>query len=330
MKIVTFGKNISILIGLLYVLFILYNRLIRERLPRNILLDYNNLILLSYFLLFFTSLFIIIFYIREILKIKAKFRILNKLIEIPIMEKIFRLGADMVINYILKGPKNLYEFLYKRIKIRPIIDIICKKICDWDLNENIIFLYFILIYKYIFIFTIAVIFSIEVFYFSYFKYFYKSLLYLLIPLLIDLFLFIIYNLADKNKNVIEEWINFPVNEKGDGFNMRLNIENKDNPLLQINGDEKILLETIHFHYTTWYRYLYSKMTIDNFYTIEKKYKPFMYIIIYSIYGIGWGYILYRIYLNEYGSLLVDAFQLLWTIEDIEEPFSLNNINHEHP
>ena len=150
MNIKNLGKNISIFIGLLYILLIIWNRLIRERLPRDIFIDYNYYILFAYFLLFFSSLYIVIYSIREILKIHAKFRLLNKLIEIPIFEKIFRIGADIVINYILKGPKNLYEFLYKKVKIRPIVDFLCKAINFISLNEKSYLLSLLLFFKYSF------------------------------------------------------------------------------------------------------------------------------------------------------------------------------------
>ena len=135
---------------LLYILLILLYCLIRERLSIDIFFDYNNYILFAYFLLFFSSLYIVIYSLREILQIHAKYRILNKLIEKPIFEKIFRIGADMVINYIIKGPKNLYEFLYKKVKIRPIVDLLCNVIDHVSLNEREYLLYFILIFKYSF------------------------------------------------------------------------------------------------------------------------------------------------------------------------------------
>jgi len=37
------------------------------------------------------------------------------------------------------------------------------------------------------------------------------------------------------------------------------------------------------------------MTIDNIYNKEKKIKPYIYLIIYSIYTAGWGYILVNIF-----------------------------------
>ena len=107
-------------------------------------------------------------------------------------------------------------------------------------------------------------------------------------------LFIIYNLAKKNTKLIEEWMDFPVNNETNGFNMRLKIENKDNPLLNI-VDEDVLLNIMHSHYQTWFTYLYSLMTIDHFYSLENKNKPYINIFIYSLYAIGWGYILFGIF-----------------------------------
>ena len=288
------GKIISIFIGTLYVVFVIWNRLIRERLPRDIFIDYNNYILFAYFLLFFSSLYIVIYSLREILQIHAKYRLLNKLIEKPIFEKIFRIGADIVINYILKGPKNLYEFLYKNIKIRPFIDKVCEFIAISKFTDNISSLYFLLIVKNSINIFLLFIFMVEVFIFHQFHYFYKSLSFLLIPLIIEIFLFMIYHLAKRNKIIIEEWINFPINDRGDGFNMRLNIENKNNPLLEIT-DENLLLEIMKEHAKIWHYYLYSCMIIDNFYNLEKKVKSYLYIFIYLLYSIGWGYILFGIF-----------------------------------
>ena len=288
------GKYISNFIGLFYILFILWNRLIRERLPRDIFIDYNNYILFAYFLLFFSSLYIIIYSLREIFQIHAKYRILNKLIEKPFFERIFRVGADIVINYILKGPKNLYEYLYKRIKIKPFIDKICVGIDFISLNEKIFILYTILIFKNIFNFIILFIFIYEVFILNHLEIFYLYLPWLLIPLLIDLFFFIIYHLAKKNTKLIEEWLKFPVNEKGTWFNITLNMENKENPLFKITNEDN-LTKTMKFHGQSWYYYRYSCMAIDHFYNLENKYKPYLNIFIYSLYSMGWGYILFGIF-----------------------------------
>ena len=57
------------------------------------------LLLFTYFLFFISSIYIVIYSFREILKIYAKYRLLNKLIENPYFEKIFRISADILYIY---------------------------------------------------------------------------------------------------------------------------------------------------------------------------------------------------------------------------------------
>src|SRR5580693_9456017 len=228
MKNLDLRKYISILFGIFFVLLIIWNRLIRDRLPREIFTDYSSFFISIYIILFCTSVYIVIYSLREIFSIVPKYKILNKLlIDFPLVEKIFRKLADWVINIILTGPKNLYEFVKKRIYIKPIIDKICKKITILGLNEKPIVLYILLLIKYSFIFYVCFIFFIDVFIFNYLSYFYKSFLLLFIPLIIDLILFMIYNLAKKNSSIIKEWINFIPNKTGDWYDMRLNIDNQE-------------------------------------------------------------------------------------------------------
>ena len=178
------------------------------------------------------------------------------------------------------------------------MDLLCKGIDYLSLNERKYFLYFILNFKYSFQILIVFIFLYDVFMLNHLERFYYFIPFQLIPLSFDIIVFIIYNLAEKNRKIIEEWINFPVNDNRSGYNMRLNIENKDNPLLNIM-DEDVLLKIMHSHYRTWFTYLYSCMTIDHYYSLEDKYKPYLSIIIYSLYAFGWGYILFGIFFPLY-------------------------------
>jgi hypothetical protein len=292
-------KYISIMFGIFFVLLILWNRLIRHRLPREIFIDYNETIITIYFILFFISLYIVIFSLREILTIHATYKILNNLlIKFPLLEKIFRIGAEWIINIILQGPKNFYAFLYKRMLIRPIIDKICKYIDTLGVNEQPMYIYIILVIKYSVIFYVCGRFLIDVFILNYFETFYKSTILLLLPLIMDLMLFIIYDLAKKNKEIIRTWINFVPNIYRDGFNMRLNIYNKDNPLFQFLDHESMndnFLAIMNYHYKMWFAYVYACMTIDNLYNKDKKIKPYINIVIYSIYSMGWVYIIIKIF-----------------------------------
>lgn len=281
-------KYLSIILGLLYCLFFLWNRLLRLREPVDLFTEYTYLRLLVYFCLCIGSCFIVLFFVRKLLNITSKMIFLKKVLENPRIVII----TSFVVEYILNAPKNLYEWLYEHVHIRDKMTPIGKFIYYQNFNERIYKMAFILGFMYSFQILLCVTFIHNVFILHKLTYFYKVFLLLLIPMLLRLLIFMQYDLATKLKKNIETFMQFIPKESQDGFIMSRADDHTDNP--------NLTKERMDYFASYWYMYLHSLMSIDHFYRIETKIKPYIYIFCYSLYAIGWGYILYRIYLNEFG------------------------------
>jgi hypothetical protein len=304
------AKYLSILLGLFYCLFLLWNRLIRTRKPIHLFMEYNMIRIFIYLCLCIMSLFLVLFFIRKLLHIKPKMLLLKQLLEKPSMITFMA----FIEEYILNAPKNLYEWVYEHIHIRDRMTLIGQFIYYQKFNENPYKMRIIIGFLYSFQLIICLTFIHNIFLLHKLTYFYKVLLLLLIPMFFRLLLFMQYDLSKKLKNNIETFMTFVPNESNDGFIMDRADNHKDN--------QNLTKERMDYFASYWYMYLYCLMSIDHFYRLEDKAKPYVYIFCYSLYALGWGYILYRICLNDSSS---DTFQWLWTIQNREEPFSLTNL-----
>lgn len=288
------GKYFSIFLGLLYCIFIIWNRLIREKLPRDLFSNYSTLLLYLYTFIFIICLYICIYNVRIIFNITSTYRLLNRLLRIPIIEKFSNKIVFVWELYIISAPKNLYEYLYNYIYIRPLIETLCHFINTHAIKLKRIQI-FIIIFRYSFLFLLAIIFIHDVFYLNRLIYFYKYICLLIIPILFDLFIFIIYNLSKKNKKIIEERIVMkPIYEENIvRYEIKLNLENTENVLLKIK-DQKYLEECLIYNSNSLHNYFVACNIIDSYHELEKKIKPYIYFFIYSLYAIGWGYVLFNI------------------------------------
>jgi hypothetical protein len=278
------AKYLSILLGLFYCLFILWNRVLRTRHPIDLFLEYTIFRICIYLILLLLSIILLFYYLRKIANILPK-RFVRYLLEKAWVISIIQ----WITEYILNAPKNLYEWLYERIKIRPLIDSFTVIIYNNALN-NSYFAKIVLILMISFRPILCLVFLHGVFSLHKLTYFYKGLIFLLIPLCFTLLLFSIDHLSKINKAYIESLILFEPNETQDGWIISRKDEN----------DLELTEADMEYHAETRLLYLYSIMTIDNYNSLEQKIKPYVNTFCYGFYAIGWGYILYRIYLNEYG------------------------------
>lgn len=287
MQIKARAKELSIILGLFFIVFILWNRLIRTRQPIDLFTEYTITRLVVYFCLFIGSILIVFFFIRKILNINSKMLLLKRLLEKPLLISFI----SFVQEYILNAPKNLYEWLYERIHIRDRMTPIGQFIYYHNLNERPYKMKLILGFFYSFQILLCLTFIHNIFVLHKLTYFYKALILLIIPMLFRLLIFMQYNLSTKLKQNIETFIDFVPKESNDGWVISRTEAYKDNPNLT---DAKM-----DFYASYWYMYIHSLMSIDHFHRLEAKIKPYINIFCYSLYALGWGYILYRIYLNEY-------------------------------
>lgn len=264
--------NLSALFGFLYICLILWSRLILQRLPKDLDGNYTSIQFISFCFLFFISFLILCINLKKLLNIKFSTNsIYNK-----ILSSSFYVN---IVKYILEAPKNLYHWLLQYIVIRDPIENLGIKIWNMDpykYNKTIIFaMYFLRIF-------VSIVFIIDIFYFNKLEYLYKILIIILIPITFQGFLYIIKDFSKWNKEYIEEeFLIIEPNENRDGFYAEPKETYKhfnDNQILSLSE--------------SWTAYLANCMFVDKCYEIQDIYNKYISIIIYSIYSIGWGYIIF--------------------------------------
>jgi hypothetical protein len=278
------ARYLSILLGLFYCLFILWNRLLRKRNPIDLFTEYTTFRIVVYSCLCILSLLLVVHYLRKLLDIQPKLNFLKGIVEKPW----FITLSIIIQEYVLQAPKNLYEWLYERIKIRPFIEQCCGFMHEFTLHKNKYLMITVILFMATFRIIVCLFFVYGVFLLHNLIFFYKSLIFLLIPMLFNLLLFSIDHLAKINKAYIASFILFEGNETRDGWIISRKDEN----------DLELTEEIMDYHAEMWFAYLYAIMTIDTYHTLENKVKPYIYIFCYSLYAFGWGYILYHIYLKR--------------------------------
>lgn len=271
------AETFSILLGLFIVIFLIWNRL-RVRLPKVLDGVYSLQQYVVFCFLFFIMCVLLFVSVKKILNYKLQPNgLINKLFEIPGVTFI----VGNIIIYIFNAPKNLYNWLYDYIIIRPFIETLGVKIWNYD-PYNINFKY-MLFFTYSIRIFICVIFIIDIFYFHCLKYFYKSLILVLGLMIFRVCLYIIKDLSQKNKIYIEtEYLIIEANETGDGFYVDPNK----------NYEEILTQKQIDVLSVNWVAYLANCMFVDKIYDYDSIYKKYIDFFCYSMYVVGWGYIIF--------------------------------------
>ena len=270
-KIELIFKTLSIILTIIYIIFIFWSRILREKIPKILYINYTEYQVLVFSFVFLICSFMLLYSLRKLFPEKQK-GFLNKLLAT-------QLGV-FVFTYIINAHKHLYDFLYNYITIRPLIEKLGVKTWNSNFYETCliipIFMYMIRIF-------ICLIFLLDIFYFNTFNYFYKSLILMLIPLIIKACIFIIHDMSKKNKEYIEkEFLIIEPEEFNNGFYMNIYPHLED----KLNDNQIKSLKV------NWVAYLANCMFTDKIYDFDYKYTKYLDIFCYTLYVSGWGYLLY--------------------------------------
>lgn len=267
----------SILLGFIYIVFIFWLRLIRERPPRELDGNYSIYTYYLYIFLFALSLFMVIFYLRKIFNIQAKYKIIRRVLEIHVISNII----NFLIEYIFNAPYNLYIYIYNKYDVLFIIEKIGRFFWDKDLYKQTIYLYISLCFCKVIVISC---FIVDVFVFDKFAYFYKSLLLLLVTLVINSILFILKDISEYNRDIIStEYISIENNENNTAFYLDF----------QPNFKGEKTEKNLQGQFNAWLCYTTNCMFVDNFEGYKNTYEKYIKLIYYIIFVIGWFYILYH-------------------------------------
>ena len=273
------GHVFSILLGFAFVLLILWNRLLRERFPYILDGNYTFIQLVLTIDLFIIFIFLSLYYLRKVLNIKIKENgLISQLLKIPLVETF----VDFWYKYILNAPLNAYEFLYRYIRVADFVERLGARIYHIDPYKYPFHTYcFITSFRLV----ISLVFIRDVFYLHRLDLFYTVLNLLIIPLIINFFIFMIGHCSKQNRVYIEKnYINIESNETKDGFIV--------DPLAGVDlTEEKCLVWG-----NTWLFYTANAMFVDKIDEYKNKYDKYINFVFYSVYACGWGYIAMQYYI----------------------------------
>lgn len=196
----------SIIIGFIIVALIIWNRIFRYRESygfEEIVISKTRIFLISVMVISFTIL--LISSIIKITKYEYKSNpdsFLNRYFEANphvsdiIVAKSIQIMAFMD-KYIIRAPKSFYEYLAPNLPIRSLVETPASYLVVWFYNDQKtkgIAILLLLLPRVI----IAIIFLVEVLIYKRFDIFFKSLYLLIIPLIIECYIFICKDLAEKD------------------------------------------------------------------------------------------------------------------------------------
>lgn len=269
---------------------IIWNRFIRQRLPREItyhaIFTYQDKIIFLLFLAYFSIWFYYFLkYLKVIPRPNSRFKkILDKFLYYLETKKSVKLFEEFFINHISNGPTNVYNYFYIFIYVKPFI-----YICGTFLHK-----YFQLkpIVPYIFgfllpRFIIITVFLIEIMFFNYLNYFYKVLILYLIPLIFKIVLFMIEHHTKNILDMIHEYFKFKILDEYDNFE----IYNKPfNDPIKLKEQENFY----YFAKENWLLLQYMYSVNIKIKQEKDKYNNIINIIIYGLYTISFGTYLLKV------------------------------------
>jgi len=200
----------TFLMGLFIIGFIVWNRFIRVRLPKEILATDSTLIILSVICLCLCFLFL---FLSNILlteyKNKNKESWINKIILLVNNKYYYNKFINFIINRVIQAPIFVYNEIYKRVFMRPLIEYVGTHLSTKLSNYKKIFYFIVFVIPKM---IVSVCFLIDVAIYKEFFYFYNSLGLLIIPLILNVVLFIIKHHAIRQRDRIEYFFVFEETE----------------------------------------------------------------------------------------------------------------------
>lgn len=269
------SRIIYILIGLFIVFYTFYMRVIHVRLPKNLFFVENcyiNYGLILIVILWIITSIVIIYQSAKILLKKKKNYKFEFLINIIIK----------IAEFIEKALLEFYSYLFNLVPdaYYKLAKLVAK---FYNRFAHLEFL-FILI-SYFCRLIIVIIFLIDVFYFFKLHYFYKSLILLCVPICINIWYYI---LEDFSKNLEDTESYLIIKHKGIDVETNLPIT-EYSPSAEYDFMDR---QTLNYYVKQYI--LLSKITgyLEVYNKILKYYGTLSKIIIYTMYLIGWLYVIY--------------------------------------
>lgn len=262
-------KSFFSFLGFIFLIFLIWNRFIRERLPRDIYIHIYSLRFFITIVILFSFSFVIILSIKNIFSTDDE-TLFNKLLSNKYIEYVY----TNIIIPIKKGPEQLYELMYDYIKISFILEPIHRFFFNFNVyNYCKYIILFLNIWRVIFVNT----FILDVFYFQEFYYLYKIIYILIIPLISNLILFMINHHA---KNLMEYLSSFVI---ADYLEEEQCFTIAKNP----SYEKELTNDSIRYLGDLYLNALYTAKTFVHLKEMRKEISNYINIYVYTLYFMGW-------------------------------------------
>ena len=276
-NVIKFLEIFSIIFGIFISLLLLWNRLLRERLPKILDGNYEPNLKVIFLLLFFSSLLSFIIALKKILNISVepKNKYIINLLEMKFVQKSFH----YIYEYILKAPEHAGIWFFNSINIINYIRDFGSFIYEQDPRK---YTKILVRSMYIIRIVVSLVFIIDVLVFNKFDYFYKVAILLLLPMLFKVFLFVIKDGSEFNrKYYLENYIVVVSNFETMTFDIDFHPSYK--------GEKS---EWFFYQYSNNWLYFVSNCAfVDHIKDYEEKTKYYVVIFCSTMYLIGWLYIM---------------------------------------
>lgn len=288
-------NNILVFIGIILITVLLWNRF-RIRLPKNFI-DFSFYFVI---LMIIISLIICLYSIKLLYKPTKSSIISKAIIHIYSNQNIVRV-LD-IIQKILDSPKSVFEKINHSLfmkkygkKIGFYTEIVPYKLSIWrkDKSKTIFYVLPNIVPKVI----VSSLFIIDILFFYHIKYFYFSLVILILPMIINCLRYIIKESAQDTLKYLNAHLRFfDVNLE----TLEYKVQFKDK-IPDIEDAKDIITHQGNKELLEWFLFNFERYSdivdfLDEIKKEEEFYKPYENIFVYGCYLIGWLYILFIAFL----------------------------------
>jgi hypothetical protein len=263
-----FDNVLKFLFGLIIISIIIWNRLLRERVPQ-IFVAIENKTFMFHLSLFFCFLFLFLI-ILEI------YKLLNSSQEVT-KNKVLLWCLDKWTIYIINGPIFVYEKITNNVNLQPVIELPASYFTAYFNYPKL----FVIIFYYTPQIIISTIFVIETCVYHQRVYFYKSLYLILFMLIVKVIIFIFKHYSERRLNHFNLFLDIRKTE--DGVDISLKAPE--------HIPKDISFETVVNQYGVfcdyWFIYTSIKIFMDEIYAFNKLYASYIRLYSFSCFLIGW-------------------------------------------
>lgn len=274
----------NLLITILIVIIILWNRVLRVRLP--IAIEDLKFTHIALFLVIISVIFCAISIISSVNTLMG-----NNISNFILFENLLNYkpfnSLVNIINFIRNSPKQVYNYLADNyINFKTIIELPASYLAVYACYPKTIIFFFIFLPR----IFVASAFLLDVIYFHFFFLFYKTLILLLIPLITQCYIYMILFYSENNLEFVLLYITIEYHTNGLSFILKT-----EPPKIKYALTKEKMKEKQYYFINLWRICTVLKRYTELLYDAESFFRPYVLLYTSSCFLIGWLYILITVF-----------------------------------